>query len=128
MREQPAPQTVEWPKPAIFTLGHSTMSLEDFTGLLKAYGIECLADIRTVPRSRYNPQFNTDTLGAALRACKVAYLPLPSLGGLRHPRRDSPNTGWRNESFRGYADYMQTGQFRAGLDRLIELSRTSRTA
>lgn len=119
---------MEWPDDAIFTVGHSTLPLEEFIALLEAYGIECLADIRTVPRSRHNPQFNGDTLGKALRAHKIEYVPLPALGGLRHARKDSPNTGWRNTSFRGYADYMQMEEFARGLDGLIALSRKKRTA
>jgi hypothetical protein len=84
--------------------------------MLKVYGIARLADIRTLPRSRHNPQFNGDTLGISLRTVKIHYVALPALGGLRHARKDSPNTGWRNESFRGYADYMQTEEFARGLD------------
>jgi len=80
-----------------------------------------------VPRSRHNPQFNGDTLGQALRACKIDYVPMQALGGLRHARKDSANTGWRNTSFRGYADYMQTAQFAQGLDELMALSRKKRT-
>ena len=128
MTKHPLPETVDWPKHAIFTVGHSTLRLEAFIALLEAYGIECLADIRTVPRSRHNPQFNSDTLGTALRARKVNYVPLSALGGLRHARRDSPNTGWRNASFRGYADYMLTEKFAHGLEELIVLSRKTRTA
>jgi uncharacterized protein (DUF488 family) len=128
MTKHPLPETVDWPKHAIFTVGHSTLKLEAFIALLEAYGIECLADIRTVPRSRHNPQFNGDTLGKALRACRIDYVPLPALGGLRHARQDSPNGGWRNASFRGYADYMQTEEFAQGLEELVALSRKKRTA
>ena len=117
-----------WQKNTIFTVGHSTLPLADFIALLKIYGIACLADVRTVPRSRYNPQFNADSLDEALRAQAIAYVPLQALGGLRHARKDSPNGGWRNESFRGYADYMQTGEFIRGLASLIELGRSRRTA
>ncbi len=92
------------------------------------YGIACLADIRTVPRSRHNPQFNGDALTRALRPENIDYVPLPALGGLRHARKDSLNTGWRNKSFRGYADYMQTEAFEEGLAILIQLSRQKRTA
>jgi uncharacterized protein (DUF488 family) len=102
---------VDWPDHAIFTVGHSTLGLEDFIAMLGAYGIECLADVRTLPRSRRNPQFNGDTLAGALRARGIDYVPLPALGGLRRARPDSRNTGWRNASFRGYADYMQTPEF-----------------
>ena len=90
--------------------------------------ITCVADIRTVPRSRHNPQFNGDALGGALKPENIEYVPLPALGGLRHARKDSPNTGWRNKSFRGYADYMQTEAFAEGLATLIHMSRQKRTA
>ena len=128
MTKHPPPESVDWPKHAIFTVGHSTLPLEDFIALLEAYRIACLADIRTVPRSRHNPQFNGDTLGKALRRGKIDYVPLRALGGLRHARKDSPNTGWRTTSFRGYADYMQTEEFAHGLEQLINLSRERRTA
>jgi uncharacterized protein (DUF488 family) len=128
MTKPPLPQTVDWPKHAIFTVGHSTLPLEEFIALLEAYGIECLADIRTMPRSRHNPQFNGDTLGKALRQRKIDYVSLQALGGLRHAHKDSPNAGWRNASFRGYADYMQTQEFARGLDELIALSEAKRTA
>jgi uncharacterized protein (DUF488 family) len=128
MSKHPLPQERDWPKDAIFTVGHSTLQLEEFIALLDTYGIETLADIRTMPRSRHNPQFNGDTLGTALRPSKINYVPLRALGGLRHARKDSPNGGWRNTSFRGYADYMQTEEFRRGLEKLIALSRKKRTA
>jgi len=126
-RKQP-PQKEKWPENTIFTVGHSTLAIEDFIATLRAYGIACLADVRTVPRSRHNTQFNADALVVSLREANIEYVPLPSLGGLRHARKDSPNTGWRNASFRGYADYMQTDAFAAGLAALIELSRVKRTA
>jgi uncharacterized protein (DUF488 family) len=128
MRKHARPQQAEWAKDAVFTVGHSTLPTEDFLALLHAYGIKCVADIRTVPRSRHNPQFNGDTLGIALPAHNIDYVPLRALGGLRHARKDSPNTGWRNTSFRGYADYMQTLEFAQGLDELIVVSRGQRTA
>jgi uncharacterized protein (DUF488 family) len=128
MTKHQSPETVNWPNHAIFTVGHSTLKLEVFLALLATYGIECLADIRTVPRSRHNPQFNSDRLGSALRAREIDYALLQALGGLRHPRKDSSNTGWRNTSFRGYADYMQTDEFAQGLDELIALSGDKRTA
>src|SRR2546421_10837997 len=115
MSDQPSPQAIRWPDGAIFTVGHSTHPIERFVGLLNIYGIECLADIRTVPRSRHNPQFNADVLGPALAARGIEYVPLLALGGLRRARKDSPNMGWRNESFRGYADYMQRQAFADGL-------------
>lgn len=117
-----------WPPGTVFTVGHSTRSLEAFIALLRAYGVARVADIRSVPRSRRNPQFNAETLGPALAAAGVAFEPLKALGGLRHAHRDSPNQGWRNESFRGYADYMQTEAFAEGLDHLIETSRRQRVA
>jgi uncharacterized protein (DUF488 family) len=117
-----------WPQDTIFTLGHSTLPLDAFIALLDRYDTKCLSDIRTMPRSRHNPQFNGDTLGTALRAHGIGYVSLGALGGLRHARKDSPNTGWRNASFRGYADYMQTDDFRRGLDELIAESRMRRTA
>lgn len=117
-----------WPAGAIFTIGHSTLAIERFIALLQTYGIECLVDIRTVPRSRHNPQFNADTLGPALWRNKIEYVPLSVLGGLRHPRKDSLNTGWHNESFRGYADYMQTQAFIDGLGQLIGISHERRVA
>jgi uncharacterized protein (DUF488 family) len=83
--------------------------------------------VRTVPRSRHNPQFNAEDLGRALQQENIEYVPLPALGGLRHARKDSINTGWRNTSFRGYADYMQTDEFARGLEQLIGLSKEKRT-
>jgi uncharacterized protein (DUF488 family) len=126
--ERPPPQDAAWPEGTIFTVGHSTHPIERFLALLTAYGIEQLADVRTVPRSRRNPQFNADALRNSLRTAGIVYVPLAELGGLRKPRRDSPNLGWRNESFRGYADYMQTALCGAGVERLVELSRERRTA
>src|SRR5690606_26797728 len=112
----------------IFTVGHSTLPIERFLSLLQTYGITRLADIRTVPRSRRNPQFNADALAASLAAAGIEYLPMPTLGGLRHPRRDSPNTGWRNESFRGYADYMQTEAFTSAVEELVRIGQAAPTA
>lgn len=128
MSKQQSPQDAAWPDGAVFTVGHSTLPIERFLALLAAYGIEQLADVRTVPRSRRNPQFNADALRESLATAGVAYVPLGELGGLRKPRKDSPNSGWRNESFRGYADYMQTEQFGDGLTRLVELAAERRTA
>ncbi|MGA2594255.1 MAG: DUF488 domain-containing protein [Bryobacteraceae bacterium] len=96
--------------------------------MLAAHGVETLVDVRTVPRSRHNPQFNRDALPVSLKAAGIRYLHMPELGGLRHARRDSVNTGWRNLSFRGFADYMQTPEFAAALEKPIELSRASRVA
>jgi uncharacterized protein (DUF488 family) len=125
---QPSPAQTDWPPGTIFTIGHSTLPIERFTALLQTYGIQKLADVRTVPRSRHNPQFNADALDASLRAAGIGYLPMTSLGGLRHPRPDSPNTGWRNKSFRGYADYMQTSAFHNAVDQLAEIGRHARVA
>jgi uncharacterized protein (DUF488 family) len=118
----------QWPEGAIFTVGHSTLPIADFIALLKTYGIERLADVRTVPRSRHNPQFNADALDASLAEAGIAYVAMPALGGLRHAHRDSPNAGWRNKSFRGYADYMQADAFRDAVDELIRMGRERRTA
>src|SRR5690242_15659226 len=118
----------EWSAGTVFTVGHSTLPIERFIALLATYGIERLADIRTVPRSRHNPQFNADALADSLGEAGVEYVPMQALGGLRRPSKDSVNGGWRNTNFRGYADYMQTGAFAAALETLIELSRDKRVA
>ncbi|MDM7914724.1 MAG: DUF488 family protein [Candidatus Eisenbacteria bacterium] len=107
----------------IATAGHSTRSAEDLIVLLHAHGVRWIADVRTVPRSRRNPQFARETLAASLASAGIGYSHLPGLGGLRHPRKDSRNTGWQNASFRGYADYMETGGFREALAGLIDLAR-----
>ena len=112
----------------IWTIGHGTRALDELLGLLAAHGIRRLVDVRTVPRSRRNPQFNRETLPAALAGAGIAYTHLAGLGGLRRPRPDSPNTGWRNASFRGYADHMQTPAFREGMDRLVRLAEQSHPA
>lgn len=106
----------------VFTVGHSNRNLDDFVGLLRAYGIERLVDVRTIPRSRHNPQFNSDTLAKFLRNRRIGYRHVKELGGLRHARADSPNTGWHNASFRGFADYMQTPEFAAAVAKLVELA------
>ena len=113
---------------AVLSIGHSTRPLEQFIQLLQAHGVEVLADVRTVPRSRHNPQFNRETLPAALGGAHIEYRHMPGLGGLRHARKDSINRGWENLSFRGFADYMQTEAFEASLDELLSLSRTRRVA
>lgn len=115
-------------KPLILTIGHSTRPLDDFLELLRANGVAQLIDIRTIPKSRHNPQFNSDTVAAALHANKIGYVHLKALGGLRHPKKDSINTGWRNASFRGYADYMQTPDFEAALERAIALAQKKSSA
>lgn len=106
----------------IMTVGHSTHPLDEFIALLKAHAVEQLVDVRTIPRSRHNPQFNHDTLAAALRNVRIGYRNMKDLGGLRNSREDSPNTGWRNAGFRGFADYMQTPEFDSALQKLIELA------
>jgi uncharacterized protein (DUF488 family) len=127
-RAAPPPAKPAWPPGTVFTVGHSTRSLEAFVDLLRAYGVERVEDIRSVPRSRRNPQFNAEALAPALSSAGVDYELLKALGGLRHAHKDSPNQGWRNASFRGYADYMQTEAFTEGLQRLIDLSARQRVA
>lgn len=112
----------------VFTVGHSTLPIERFIALLATYGIERLADIRTVPRSRHNPQFNGDALADSLREAGIEYVPMQALGGLRRPNKASINGGWRNANFRGYADYMQTDAFEHALEMLIGVSREKRVA
>ncbi|MDE2150521.1 MAG: DUF488 domain-containing protein [Gammaproteobacteria bacterium] len=112
----------------VWTLGHSTRPLAEFVALFKSYDILRLADVRSIPRSRKNPQFNIDTLPAALAATGIEYMHFKDLGGLRHPRKDSPNDGWRNASFRGFADHMQTAIFAHALEGLIQLARLKPTA
>ncbi len=107
----------------VLTIGHSTWPLEEFIHTLKAARVEKVVDIRTVPRSRHNPQFNRETLPEALAAAGIGYVHLAGLGGLRHARKDSPNQGWRNASFRGFADYMQTPEFEENLRALMEMAR-----
>lgn len=116
------------PAPIVLTVGHSTRSLAEFIALLQAHEVTCVVDVRTVPRSRHNPQFNKDTLPRSLKKAGLGYVHLPALGGLRHTLSDSPNMGWHNASFRGYADYMQTPAFAQGLDELIRLAGESRIA
>lgn len=103
----------------VWTVGHSTRPIDGFLALLTAHRIQLLVDVRTVPRSRHNPQFNTETLATALEEVGLAYRHMPELGGLRKAKPDSINTGWRNGSFRGYADYMQTDDFHRALDALV---------
>ena len=128
----PVPLTKQQPASAqaltIFTIGHSTRSIEEFLSILQAYAIEQLVDVRTIPKSRRVPQFNQDALAASLKPADIAYVHLKALGGLRHPKKDYINLGWRNASFRGYADYMSTSEFHAAVDSLVELSRKKRTA
>jgi len=106
----------------IYTIGHSTHTIEQFIELLKAHGIEELVDVRTIPRSRHNPQFGREDLAASLQQAGIAYTHLGKLGGLRHASKDSVNLGWQNTSFRGFADYMATPEFTLGLDELKSLA------
>ena len=112
----------------MLTVGHSTREQDDFIALLKAHGVKQLVDVRAIPRSRHNPQFNREQIGPALRRAAIHYLHLPALGGLRHAKPSSRNTAWRNASFRGFADYMQTREFARGLRTLMKLARLKRTA
>lgn len=112
----------------MLTVGHSNRPIDEFLRLLKAHGVKRLVDVRTVPRSRHNPQFNRDSLPGSLAAEGIAYEHMPGLGGLRHAKKDSLNTGWKNLSFRGYADYMQTEEFGRNLDALIESDRAGGVA
>ena len=105
----------------VYSVGHSTRSIVHFNRILEKYGIKTLVDIRAIPRSRRNPQFSQDRLSASLREVGIIYEYLPELGGLRKPRKDSINFGWHNESFRGYADYIQSQEFEKGLQRLADL-------
>lgn len=116
------------PSPSVLTIGHSTRTLEEFTSLLQAHAVSGVVDVRTVPRSRHNPQFNKDSLPGSLKKAGLGYVHMPGLGGLRHAQPDSLNTGWRNASFRGYADYMQTPEFEQGLEELIQLANQGRIA
>lgn len=112
----------------IYTIGHSTRSIEDFIDLLKSYEIEMLIDVRTIPKSRHNPQFNEETLGTVLKKSGIHYQHLSKLGGLRHTTKNSINVGWHNPSFRGYADYMQTPSFWQGLEELEILGEKYKSA
>ena len=112
----------------IFTIGHSTRPLKDFIAMLKRHGVERLIDVRTVPRSIHNPQYNREWLPPALAQAGISYSHMPALGGLRHARKDSTNTAWRNASFRGYSDYMQTEDFEHALEELIGVAGRERVA
>jgi uncharacterized protein (DUF488 family) len=118
----------EKPSPLAMTIGHSTRTLAEFIHLIKAHSVSRVVDVRTVPRSRHNPQFNKTSLPRALKKAGLGYVHMPGLGGLRHAKRDSINMGWRNASFRGYADYMQTPEFQRSLDELIRLANQEQIA
>jgi uncharacterized protein (DUF488 family) len=112
----------------VCTIGHSNRSIEDFIGMLWTNEVATVIDVRTIPRSRHNPQFNLDSLPESLATAGIAYQHMPGLGGLRHAHADSLNTGWHNASFRGYADYMQTAAFAENVDQVVEVARTQRCA
>jgi uncharacterized protein (DUF488 family) len=112
----------------VLTVGHSTRTWKEFLEILRAHGVKRVVDVRSIPRSRHNPQFDQQTLRRKLRGAKIGYVHLRKLGGRRHSRRDSKNLAWRNTSFRGFADYMQTTEFDSGLQRLIKLARNKKSA
>jgi hypothetical protein len=112
----------------LYTIGHSTRTTRELVDLLRAHGVEQVVDVRTIPKSRHNPQFNRPALTRSLHLTKIGYRHMKALGGLRHARLDSVNLGWRNASFRGYADYMQTEDFAAGLAGLEQLAAQRPTA
>ena len=121
-------QPTKAPILTVLTIGHSTHSFDEFVSMLKAHGVERIVDVRSVPRSRHVPDFNRDTLAPKLRARGIRYVHLKTLGGRRHAKKNSVNVGWRNASFRGYADYMAMPQFHHGMERLLQLARTNRSA
>jgi uncharacterized protein (DUF488 family) len=112
----------------IYTIGHSTHAVDEFVGILHAYEIEMVVDVRTIPKSRHNPQFNKTELELELQRHGIEYLPLKELGGLRRANKTSMNMGWKNLSFRGFADYMQTDEFQQGIEQLIQLAQGKRIA
>ena len=109
----------------IFTIGHSTHPIDEFIGMLNGHGIKKLIDVRTIAKSRHNPQYNEGSLAESVRASGITYRRMKSLGGLRHVRQDSPNGAWRNASFQGYADHMQTDEFADAIDELVERGRSN---
>lgn len=115
-------------KPFIFTVGHSTRPIDEFLELLQAYGIKEIVDVRSIPKSFHNPQFNSDALKQSLRQEHIRYKHIMKLGGLRRAKKDSINLGWRNASFRGFADYMASQEFAAGLEALIKIANLRTTA
>lgn len=117
-----------WARKKIYAIGHSTRPASELVELLSAVGVATLADVRTIPRSRANPQFEATALGRTLREAGIAYAHLPKLGGLRRAAKDSPNAGWRNASFRGYADHMMTPEFEDGLRELRALAESGPVA
>ena len=112
----------------VLTIGHSTRLLEEFAGLLKSHSVDRLVDVRKLPRSRHNPQFNADALAKSLESYGIGYSHFPGLGGMRSKQANSGNTGWRNASFQAYADYMQTAEFTDNLDKLIAIAQHEQVA
>jgi uncharacterized protein (DUF488 family) len=111
----------------IYTIGHSTHPLDEFLNILHVFGIELVVDVRTIPGSRYNPQFNETDLKRELEQHNIEYIHLKELGGLRHTTKTSINTAWKNLSFRGFADYIQTEEFQTGIEKLISLAQKKQT-
>ncbi len=128
MLRAPCTRTMTTATPTLWTIGHSTRSADEFLALLAANAIEAVADVRRHAGSRKYPQFNPSELAPSLARHAIDYVPMPALGGRRKPRADSHNTNWRSESFRGYADYMETTAFHAAIGHLIALARRKRTA
>ena len=112
----------------VYAIGHSTRQVRQLVQILEAHSVDLLVDIRTIPKSRHNPQFNQNELAVSLSSAGIGYLHMEELGGLRRPLKDSPNVGWRNSSFRGYADYMQTAEFADAIEKLGRLARAKCTA
>jgi uncharacterized protein (DUF488 family) len=115
-------------KPPIFTIGHSTRSIDEFVKLLQIYDITEVIDVRSIPKSRHNPQFSAEVLKQSLKRARIRYNHLKKLGGLRHAKKDSLNLGWHNASFRGFADYMATQEFSEGLEALMKIATSRETA
>ena len=120
--------SVNSPVPTVWTIGHSTRALSDFIQILKAHQINTLVDVRSFPRSRRYPQFNSSELSVSLDGEGITYHHFPALGGRRKPLPQSRNSAWRNPSFRAYADHMETAEFQKGIEELLEVARKSRTA
>jgi uncharacterized protein (DUF488 family) len=114
--------------PTVYAIGHSTRTIDEFIEILRAHSISMLADIRTIPKSRHNPQFNEDELTRSLEDKGITYMHFKELGGLRKAKKDSVNTDWQNASFRGFADYMQTREFASAIRRLMQLAKQGRVA
>lgn len=117
-----------WDGVAVFTIGHSTRTIDELVAMLRSFDVSLVVDVRTIPRSAHNPQFDGRALREALRRRGIGYVHLPRLGGLRRPREGSPNTAWRNASFRGFADYMQTEELEEGIGELRALASKDRVA